>query len=207
MLPKVNLRAWPLLLLCGISLLTAGSLQAAESPNYQAQFGAGFNLQPYPLSDWGKRFTDTTAIGFTATLLQKQTDSLSYGLSHYRIESEAGRTLFFMDGFDVVADIFWWGDPAKITEKGPFWEKLYSHVGGKFGFYRAFSTPDFPTTGTENRRDRMFQAEGYATTLYITLGLGRLGMLEYSTRTHFSGGYDNHVLNKMYLHYVYPWDL
>ncbi len=207
MFPKVNLRTGILAILSCLCLFAPSSLQAVEKHDYQAQFGAGFNLQPYPLSDWGNKFTDTTAIGFSAVLLQKQTDSWSYGIGHYRTESEAGRTLFYMDGFDLVADVYWYGDPAKILEKGPFWEKLYSHVGAKVGFYRAFATRDFPTTGSENRRDRLFQAEGYAVTLYGTLGLGRLGMLEYSTRTHFSGGYDNHVLNKMFLTYVYPWDL
>ena len=162
-------------------------------------------IEKYNLAYWDSDFTSKQSFGMQISVVRDVGDMFNYGVNHYRVQSTSGNTFFFMDGFEGLAEVFW-GDREKMLQKLPFWEKLWYRAGGRFGIYRAVVTPDDNSQMSERKNGSYYQAEGYSFSFYGSVGLGRLGAIEYSRRYHLSGSFDNAPLNVSYLSYIKSWD-
>ncbi|MDX2470679.1 MAG: hypothetical protein QNL04_08920 [SAR324 cluster bacterium] len=177
---------------------------ALSQEKYSVQVGMFTNVVAYNLPAFNSDLSTKKAYGFQVQVLQDTPNLFNYGVAHYRVQSTANESLFFMDGFDAVADMYF-GNRENLSKKLPFWEKLWVRVGGKFGMYRAFVSTDDGAHMSERKEEGYYQGEGYSYALYSTFGLGNIGGFEYSWRQHVSGSFNNDPINSSYFAYVQNW--
>lgn len=191
----------------------------ALAADYQLQVGALANQTPYQFSTLsdavGWSGTDvygdiSQAYGYHLAFLWEQEefyeDTLySYGASHFRIQGNGNGNFMFMDAYEGLVEAFW-GDKERVLQKRPFWEKLWVRAGVSLGIYRMMLSPNDSGTLTTAIEGAAINSFGYTYSYYLGVGLGRLGSLEYTSRTHKSGSADVTSLNNTYMSYVYHWD-
>ena len=196
-------------LLLFILLTATGLLQAAEK--YQIQAGVYKNIGDYSLNTVQSGLSNASFImGYQAGVLQEQGPILmplmtySYGLSYYRMQG-GGSTFILTDGYEAVVEVFY-GDKKRVVQKRPFWEKLWYRGGFRSGLYYWVMTDKSTSSFSETGTGSYYTGSGLTTSMYVAVGLGRLGSLEYTYRSLISSGVDDSTLDHGYIAYVQQWD-
>ena len=165
------------------------------------------NYQAYQYSKLDPTFsTVKKAYGVKANYLIDFGPELWYGGSYSRIwgsGSDSGYPTMMQAEFMEGVFEYFAGDREKMAQKGPFWEKLYFRAGASFGTYKWLIQHKKPSMMTELQIAPVYFSSGYTWAPYAAIGLGMLGSLEYTYRSHLSGAADMSFINNTYLSYVY----